>query len=150
MNRAPAFKHNSAVARSPTVPAPISSDDSDASSRIKAGAFGMVMVISKMRSPASRNQPTAVAAWAAVLVRTTGTTRAARSTAISSCSGMRGILPARTKQKSGAGRKHRVGPILRGPCIAIERFHLCAEAGQAVLVIRQAGTEAAHDPAQFR
>ena len=50
-----------------------------ASSRINEGASGIVMVISKMRRPASRSHWTAVAACRASRVRITGTTRAARS-----------------------------------------------------------------------
>jgi hypothetical protein len=45
-------------------------------SAISATAPGIVMVISKMWIPVDRSHATAVAAWAAVLVRTTGTMRA--------------------------------------------------------------------------
>jgi hypothetical protein len=57
MKRAPASRQRRAVRSSGTVPAPMIRVGSAASSRISAGASGMVMVISKMRMPASRSQP---------------------------------------------------------------------------------------------
>ena len=51
--RAPARRQVSAVSTSGTVPAPTSSAGSEDSSRMRPGASGIVMVISKMRRPAS-------------------------------------------------------------------------------------------------
>ncbi len=105
MNFAPAFRQASAVAASGTVPAPTSNSASEARSRINSVAFGTVMVISKMRSPASRIHSTAVAADFAVRVRTTRDhLRAARNL---SSNGPLGRVPPPVRKRNGANRNAR-------------------------------------------
>ena len=68
------------------------------------------MVISKMRMPASRSQATAVAAWPRTAVRTTGTTRAARSLLDQFGLGHFGNSSARNEAGGGGGVQGSVCP----------------------------------------